>query len=102
MLGLKRRPCDGMIIVGAALNKHSVRTARVKSGRGLLGGYNIWFNREVIVDLEFERSTEHITLQELKEMILGHLGADTVKEFYDEALDPDDDRNFEERLSAAQ
>jgi hypothetical protein len=99
--GLRDPTNDGVVVVDSGLHMYSVRFGKTLSGRGPLSGYNIWFNRTVIVELLIEDEGRIVSLHELKDMIHSWLPPDAIEEFYDQSLDPDEDRPFLERLARA-
>lgn len=82
--GLRGDPFHGMRIVDTDLTLYTVKEVGRVRGRGCLFGYNLWFNRDVIVDLVLDPRVRKIDLQELKDMILARLSHDNIREFYDE------------------
>jgi hypothetical protein len=94
--GLKSKPFDGMVIVDSGLRHLTVKSARIVRGRGPLGGYNIWLNRNVEVELELGPSVRQLELSDLKQMIRDRLQPETVEDYHH-----DDPRQFNELLSNA-
>jgi hypothetical protein len=99
--GLRDPTNDGVFVVDSELHSYSVKFGKILSGRGPFSGYNIWFNRRVVVELVIEDEDRIVSLHELKEMIRSWLPSDAIEEFYDESLDPNEDRPFLERLEQA-
>lgn len=96
MAGLKGNPYEGMLIVDSELCLYRVRRATIKSGDGLFGGYNLFFNRRVIMNLDIEDDCKSITVEELKKMITDRLSEEDIEEFYE-----DHDEPFRQRLNQA-
>ena len=93
-LGLKKGCHTNLNIVDSGGNYYLVKSAIKIGNRGCFWGYNIFFNRKIRVQLNFDNVVKKISLNELKEMIMDNF--EENRSFYESGIDY---FQFQERVS---
>jgi len=70
MRGLRRGHFDNLRIVDSRSNWFRVRSARRLHGVGRFGGYNLFFNQWIRVQLEIEDEHREATVEEVKDLVI--------------------------------
>jgi len=69
-VSVKNGVFSGAVVVDADANAQKILSAKIRSGYGPLFGYNIFLNRNVIVDLIPDGETFKMDLGEIKQKVI--------------------------------
>lgn len=68
--GIKNGIFRDLLIVDSAVTAFHVKDAKKVNGIGFLGGWNIFLNQKIRVELEIEEEPKKTTLDEVKQKVL--------------------------------
>ena len=73
--GIKNGMFKDLLIVDSAMMAFRIKDAKKVHGIGLFGGWNIFLNQKIRVELEIQEKPTKITMEEVKQKVLQSFSA---------------------------